>query len=107
MKSWENFLKNFQNVLFNIIKQVKDIIVEELYKFVMSQLKPLLELMISKIALETVMYYKELIEQLLLDCIPTFSIPKINGSNMVIDNVNYADITTEAEPTDYDNDTKC
>lgn len=107
MKSWENFLKSFQNVLFNIIKQVKDIIVEELYKFVMSQLKPLLELMISKIALETVMYYKELIEQLLLDCIPTFSIPKINGSNMVIDNVNYADITTEAEPTDYDNDTKC
>jgi len=107
MKSWENFLKNFQNVLFNIIKQVKDIIVEELYKFVMAQLKPLLELMIAKIALETVMYYKELIEQLLLDCIPTFSIPKINGSNMVIDNVNYADITTEGEPTDYDNDTKC
>jgi hypothetical protein len=100
-------MKNFQNVLFNIIKQVKDIIVEELFKFVMAQLKPLLELMIAKIALETVMYYKELIEQLLLDCIPTFSIPKINGSNMVIDNVNYADITTEAEPTDYDNHTKC
>lgn len=107
LKSWENFLKSFQNVLFNIIKQVKDIIVEELFKFVMAQLKPLLELMISKIALETVMYYKELIEQLLLDCIPTFSIPKINGSNMVIDNVNYADITKEAEPRDYDNDTKC
>lgn len=107
MKSWEDFMKNFQNVLFNIIKQVKDIIVEELFKFVMAQLKPLLELMIAKIALETVMYYKELIEQLLLDCIPTFSIPKINRSNMVIDNVNYADITTEAEPTDYDNDTKC
>ena len=61
LNSWEDFLRNFQNVLFNIIKQVKDIIVEELYKFVMAQLKPLLELMISKIALETVMYYKELI----------------------------------------------
>jgi hypothetical protein len=107
MKSWENFLKNFQNVLFNIIKQVKDIIVEELYKFVMAQLKPLLELMIAKIALETVMYYKELIEQLLLGCIPNLSLPNTNGTNMVIDNVNYADITTEAEPTDYDNDTKC
>ena len=107
MKSWENFLKNFQNVLFNIIKQVKDIIVEELYKFVMAQLKPLLELMIAKIALETVMYYKELIEQLLLGCMPNLSLPNANGTNMVIDNVNYADITTEAEPTDYDNDTKC
>ena len=107
MKSWENFLKNFQNVLFNIIKQVKDIIVEELYKFVMAQLKPLLELMISKIALETVMYYKELIEQLLMNCIPNIAIPNLNTSNTVIDNVNYADITTEAQPTDYDNDTKC
>ena len=107
LKSWENFLKNFQNVLFNIIKQVKDIIVEELYKFVMEKLQPLLELMISKIALEAVMYYKELIEQLLSECVPNISIPNINGTNMVIDNVNYADITTEAEPTDYDNDTKC
>lgn len=108
IKSWENFLKNFQNVLFNIIKQVKDIIVEELYKFVMAQLKPLLELMIAKIALETVMYYKELIEQLLFGCfaLPGFS-GASNNTNMVIDNVNYADITTEAEPTDYDNDTKC
>ena len=106
LNSWEDFLRNFQNVLFNIIKQVKDIIVEELYKFVMAQLKPLLELMISKIALETVMYYKELIEQLLLNCIPRIPFPT-GGSNMVIDNVNYADITTEAQPTDYDNDTKC
>jgi hypothetical protein len=107
MKSWENFLKNFQNVLFNIIKQVKDIIVEELYKFVMDQLKPLLELMIAKIALETVMYYKELIEQLLFGCFAFPGFGGSNGNNMVIDNVNYADITTEAEPTDYDNDTKC
>lgn len=107
LKAWEDFLKNFQNVLFAIIKQVKDIIVEELYKFVMEQMKPLLELMIAKIALETVMYYKELIEQLLLSCIPNMPFPKINGDNMVIDNVNYADITTEAQPTDYDNDTKC
>ena len=108
LKSWENFLKNFQNVLFNIIKQVKDIIVEELYKFVMAKLKPLLELMISKIALETVMYYKELIEQLLTGCfLPNIAVPNLNTPNTVIDNVNYADITTEAQPTDYDKDTKC
>ena len=107
LKGWEDFLRNFQNVLFNIIKQIKDIIVEELYKFVMEQLQPLLELMIAKIALETVMYYKELIEQLLGNCIPRISIPKLNGTNMVIDNVNYADITTEAEPTDYDKNNKC
>ena len=51
----------------------------------------------------TVMYYKELIEQLLLSCVPNLSLSK----NMVIDNVNYADITTEATPEDYNNNTKC
>ena len=101
LKSWEDFLKNFQNVLFNIIRQVKDIIVEELYKFVMDQIKPLIELVISKIALETVRYYKDLIEQLIKDCIPNFSLPNFS-TNTSIDNVNYADITTEATPENID-----
>lgn len=103
LKSWEDFMRNFQNVLLNVIRQIKDIIVEELYKYVMEKLQPLLSLMIEKIALETVMYYKELIEQLLLSCVPNLSLSK----NMVIDNVNYADITTEATPEDYNNNTKC
>lgn len=96
MHSWENFIKNFQNILVAIIKQVKNIIVEELYKFVMEQLKPLLELMIAKIALETIQYYKDLIEQLLRECIPNIPMIKFGGSgNHAIDNVNYADIASE------------
>ena len=99
LKSWEDFLRNFQNVLFKIIKQIKDILVEELYKFVMDQLKPLLELMIAKIALETVQYYRDLIEQLIGQCIPNIMIPGVNSSPTTIENVNYADIVEpQTEP---------
>ena len=105
LKSWEDFLKNFQNVLFKIIKEIKNVLVEELYRFVMEQLQPLLELMIAKIALETVQYYRELIEQLLLGCVP--EIPGINGNPAAIDNVNYADIIEPQQQPEELNKKQC
>jgi len=62
-----------------------------LYNFMMKQLKPLLELLIHKLALETIKYYKELIQNLILNCIPYFKFGS-NAMNTQIDNVNYADI---------------
>lgn len=89
LTDWENFMKNFDNMMRNIIVSVKDIIVKELYNFMMQQLKPLLELLIAKLALETIRYYKDLIMNLIINCVPSFNI----GTNGVtIDNVNYADI---------------
>ena len=70
IKNWENFIKNFQNVLVAIIKQVKDIMVEQLFNFVMEKLKPILEIFMSKLALEAIQYYKDLIEDLILNCLP-------------------------------------
>ena len=90
ISEWENFIKNFDNVIKNIVVSIKDIIVKELYNFMMEQLKPLLELLISKLALETVKYYKELIEDLIKNCIPMLQFG--NGGDTTIDNVNYADI---------------
>ena len=88
---WETFMQNFDNLMRNIIVSVKDIIVKELYNFMMEQLKPLLELLITKLALETIKYYKDLIMNLIINCVPSFNI----GANGVsIDNVNYADIIT-------------
>lgn len=86
---WENFLKNFDNLIKSIITSVKDIVVKELYNFMMEQLKPLLQLFIAKLALETIKDYKELIMNLIVNCIPNFD---NYATNAVIDNVNYADI---------------
>ena len=87
---WSSFLKDFDNLIRNIVVSTKDIIVKELYKFMMDQLKPLLELLIAKLALETVKYYKDLIMNLILNCVPTFNLN--GGLGTEIDNVNYADI---------------
>jgi hypothetical protein len=92
LNDWENFLKHFDNLIANIVESVKDIIVKELYNFMMQQLKPLLELLISKLALETIKYYKELIQNLILNCIPLLRFGGGDALNTQIDNVNYADI---------------
>ena len=63
----------------------------------MKQLKPLLELLIHKLALETIKYYKELIRNLIINCIPNFSWGRV-GLNTAIDNVNYADIVNNTQP---------
>lgn len=97
LREWEEFIKNFDNLMKNIITSVKDIIVKELYLFMMKQLKPLLELLIHKLALETIKYYKELIRNLIINCIPNFSWGRV-GLNTAIDNVNYADIVNNTQP---------
>ena len=94
IEEWENFINSFENVISSIVRQVKDIIVKELYKFMMDQLKPLLELFIAKLALETIKYYKELIMNLIVNCIPIINLAK---SPTTIDNVNYADILKEGD----------
>lgn len=90
--AWEDFLRGFDNLIRNIVISVKDIIVKELYNFMMEQLKPLLELLIAKLALETVKYYRDLIMNLILNCIPTFN---FGNNSSIIDNVNYADIIND------------
>ena len=99
MKSWEHFLDNFQNVIVMIVRQIKDIIIQELYQFLMDQLKPLIDLFIAKIALETVKNYKDLITNLIENCIPNVGF-QFNKRQSVIDNVNYADIVPKQESND-------
>lgn len=99
MKSWEHFLNNFQNVIVMIVRQIKDIIIQEMYQFLMDQLKPLIDLFIAKIALETVKNYKDLITNLIENCIPNIGF-QFNKHQSVIDNVNYADIVPKQESND-------
>lgn len=95
---WATFMENFDSLMKSVIVTVKDIIVKELYNFTMEKLKPILELLINKLALETIKYYKDLIMDLIANCIPSIRLGS-NGST-VIDNVNYADIILENPPTE-------
>jgi hypothetical protein len=96
-------MKDIQNVILSIIKEVKNIIIKELYNFMMEKLAPILKLFISKLALETIKAYKDLILGLILNCIPNISFD-FYTMGTIIDNVGYADIVPKKERPD---DTNC
>ena len=89
--SIEEFLKSINNLLVAIVKEIKDLILEELFNFLIKELEPLISLYLSKLTLETIKYYKELLSNLIDACMSS------NNSSVqgVIDNVNYADIVPQ------------
>lgn len=94
--SIEEILKSLNNLIVAIIKEIKDMILQELYNFLIKQLTPLIELYINKLTLESIKYYKELLEDIINNCLPSSY-----GAQSVIDDVNYADIIPqETVPND-------
>lgn len=98
-KRWETFIKNFQNVIFQAIKEIKDIIVQQMYQWLIEQLTPLMELFVSKLLLETINDYRILLKQLINFCSMGFSLGTGTKADTYIDNANYADIVpTQVNP---------
>lgn len=87
----EGFMKNFWNIISSCIMKISELILQSLLDMVLGYIRPILVLVVEKLLLETLTYYKELLTDLLSKCliIPTFG---FNFGNLVIDNVNYADI---------------
>ena len=69
--SIEEILKSLNNLIVAIIKEIKDMILQELYNFLIKQLTPLIELYINKLTLESIKYYKELLEDIINSCLPS------------------------------------
>lgn len=98
----DEILNELMNSLFKIIKDIilklKDLIVDMMMNYVLEKLKPLLSLFASRLLLESLKAYKDLLEDILNNCkIPTFKF----GNKLIgtIDDVNYADIIpTQVEP---------
>lgn len=97
-EGWNDFIKNFGNLFVVLIKRIYSIIMERLLKFLLDILKPLFELFISKLLLETIRDYMELISNLIRLCNPlnfTFG----NKNVLPIDNVLGADIIPALAPS--------
>jgi hypothetical protein len=100
--TWEYFMREMENLVVSLVKEISDMILQQLYSWLMAQLAPLLEIFTSRILLETIRYYRELIEQIMSAC-GSMSLSFFNGdTNLMeyaIDNVNYADIVpTQISP---------
>ena len=85
-----SFMQKFQNLIVSIIRKINEIILQQLYDYLMGQLKPLITLFIQKLLLETIMYYKILLEALMNEC--RLSGWGRNNQNLELDNVVGADI---------------
>lgn len=97
---WEKFFKDFWNLLIPCIRKMSDLVMQALLDLVIGQLKPIISLIMRKLILETIYYYRILLEDLIANCTP-----RLNTSNMAIDNVNYADIIpVQTTPTKKNDD---
>lgn len=93
------FMKDFWNIMTSCILQVADVILKALWDLVSSLIRPILNLVIEKLLLETIYYYKDILNNLLSSCTPLTLLFGNNKKALVIDNVNYADIIpTQTKP---------
>lgn len=84
-----DLLMSIISILKNLIKMVIDMVIKWLLDFLISKLKPILELFASILFIEMLNEYRALL-QIMLDCLVWF---KFNKVKTAIDDVNYADIT--------------
>lgn len=95
--SFDDLIPYFQNLIMNIVKQIKDIIVEMIYSWVIEKLLPLLTIFSLRIIMEQLESYKKLITELITACAGV-SLPSMGGKGgSQIDQVDYVDINPELE----------
>lgn len=95
--TFDDMIPYFQSLLMNIIKQIKDIIVEMIYSWVIEKLIPLLTIFSLRVIMEQLEAYNKLIMDMLTACADV-SLPSIGGNNGgPLNQANYADIDPELE----------
>ena len=94
--TWEYFMSNFNNLLTQMVINIKDMILQRLMRWVMDELSVLLELFVSKLLLEKMMYYRRLLISLTNNMMSIRSLFRNRYYNNVWDgienSVDYADI---------------
>ena len=96
----DKLIDSLYNSIFHIIRdiiiQLKDLLVEMLLSYILKKLTPLISLCASRLLMETLQVYKDLLNQILENCAFGWNNNPLIGN---IDNVNYADIIpTQVEP---------
>lgn len=100
----EDLLDGLFFIIKDIIVKLKDMLVDIFLSWVLKKLAPLLALFTSRLLLEALTMYKDLLFEIFNSCKLTFWDPFNGGSglNSEIDDVNYADIypseITQTEP---------
>ena len=102
---WGDFLKNMKNMIFQLILEIKELIVTMIKDYLMSQIRPLLEMYALRLIKEAINDYRMLIKNVIENCTFNFGLfgwLRSKYSNLLIDNVAYADIVPTATPPNKD-----
>lgn len=97
--TWQAFtmadlIKAMQSIIVSIVKEVRDLVIQELLKLVLKQLSPIVETMSSLILKEQVDNYVAVITEIIRNC-PTLWFSLGNSyEDTTLDTVDYADIDT-------------
>lgn len=97
--TWQAFtmadlLKAMQSIIVSIIKEIRDLIIQELLKLVLKQLSPIVETMNDLILKEQIDNYTSVITEIIRNC-PTLWFNLGNSyEDTTLDTVDYADIDT-------------
>jgi hypothetical protein len=112
IRTFEEFIRAFRNVIVGIVRELRNIIMKELLRFALNLLKPLISLFSVQLTKETYEIYKDLLKHLLDDCLPNIGsyLRGLNfwrGKATILDTtlpeVTYADIESGTTPTLIDN----
>lgn len=110
--SWKAFtmkdlLVSMSNIIVGLVREVRDLVIQELLKFVLKQLEPLIQALESIIVREQIENYTELINDIIRNC-PTvwFSFGNLNQETK-LDTVDYADIDVSSLKKDITPNNNC
>jgi hypothetical protein len=110
--TWEKFtaedlIKAMSGVINAMVKELRDLLIQELLKLLMKQLQPIIELLGSIIIRERLEYYAEVLENIIKNCpVIWFRLGSQNLETM-LDTVDYADIDRAVTRTDQPKTNNC
>lgn len=87
----KRFFIKFWNLIKKVAKEVKNLILNELYDFLLSQVRLLMANLVKVLNLESIMYYKLLLEDLYENCTTGFNFGGAKGM-LQVEDVRGADI---------------
>lgn len=101
--SWDDLLSALFNIIAEVVIQIKNLLLEMFLDWILKELSPLLSLFASRILLEMLKMYKDILTEILSACsLSIWNISNFDFGNNgnIYGDVNYADIVPNAVQTE-------
>lgn len=96
----KDLLRSMQGLIIALIREVRDLVIQELLKFVLKQLEPLKEMIESIILREQIENYTEAINDIIRNCPVIWFTFGNQNQETKLDTVDYADIDVSSNKAD-------